>query len=793
MAEFIITDVMLPFDCAAPSTASASVRVENPPEEVVLWFLQYLFRKDSFWEGQWDAVRRSLQGKDSVVLLPTGGGKSIAFQLAALLLPGMCIVVDPIVALIEDQIDNLMAVGIDRCTGITAASGPKDKEQILRALGGGHYLFAYVVPERFQAVTFRDALRALTVGTPISLVAVDEAHCVSEWGHDFRPAYLNLGRVAREYGTSNGATPPLVALTGTASLIVLKDVQRELGVTDFEAIITPNTFDRSELTYVVTFGPSDSKSSVLQGILRKLPSDFAVTSSRFLAEQGDATFLGVIFCPHVNGPFGVGQIADELAAILGIRVEMYSGGAPRNANSRTWNDDKRAAARRFKRNQSPLLVATKAFGMGIDIPNIRYTVHLGLPSSLESFYQEAGRAGRDRQTARCTLIVSNDDPDRSTQLLGPDTTLASIKAVLASVKWPEQDDVTRALFFHSNSFEGIEHEVDEVRRICDLIGTLGERKRFEVVWVDKDYASTEKQSGPSRNDLEKALHRLLVLGVVEDYTVNSTDREISVAIANIDAPTVSINYARFVSAYNRSLGAQALASASEFESLSIRDAVLGVSKLLTEFVYEHIERARRSALYEMLVTATTATNSDAFRQRILSYLEHGEYDDDLAKVTGSDKGGLDFVGDIIDGMTSPNDAAALRGAVARTLSSYPDVPGLLLLRGIAEALARDGNDLVISQNIAAAIDFAVRVYNLPAQIVTEVFAQSVGVVADRAGKAEVVVREMLKAMGTDRAFLLGMTAALPAEFASEPAAILLQSAMVRVEKARVALGGIHGL
>jgi ATP-dependent DNA helicase RecQ len=410
LPRFLLADAAFPGTIQAPLTAAEPSYAPAPTREDAVWFLRYLFRKQDFWEGQWETIERSLRGDDSVVLLPTGAGKSIAFQLAALLLPGRCIVVDPIVSLIDDQIDNLGRYGIDRAVGITSQLGADDREQALKAFQSGHYLFCYVAPERFQMVPFREALRALTANTPISLVAIDEAHCVSEWGHDFRTAYLNLGRIAREYCTTGGVTPPLVALTGTASKIVLKDVQRELGITTFDAIITPSSFDRPELRYTVLTCPSEEKAQRLQGFLGRLPTDFGLDRGRFFQPAGARTYAGLVFCPHVNGPYGVVEQAQMLASTVGARVDVYSGEAPRGFREDVWQAEKRRTTRAFKRNKTTLLVCTKAFGMGIDKPNIRYTVHLGLPSSIEAFYQEAGRAGRDRKLAECAIILSNDDP-----------------------------------------------------------------------------------------------------------------------------------------------------------------------------------------------------------------------------------------------------------------------------------------------------------------------------------------------------------------------------------------------
>ena len=185
------------------------------------------------------------------MLLPTGAGKSMAFQLASMLMPGICLVVAPLVSLIEDQLDNLRGVGIDRAVGITRRLSPKEKQAALRCLGRGSYVFCYVAPERLQMDDFREALRAITAGSSISLIAIDEAHCVSEWGHDFRTSYLNVARNARRFCERDRIVPPLLGLTGTASRSVLKDVQHELGIEDFGAVITPRSFDREELDFRV--------------------------------------------------------------------------------------------------------------------------------------------------------------------------------------------------------------------------------------------------------------------------------------------------------------------------------------------------------------------------------------------------------------------------------------------------------------------------------------------------------------------------------------------------------------
>ncbi len=380
---FHVSSVYAPVDFSAPMTPSVASVSDAPSLEDAEWFLRYIFRKPAFLEGQWDVVSRALQGKDSIVLLPTGGGKSIAFQLAILLLPGRGMVVAPLISLIDDQLDYLRLFGIDRAIGITSTLTRGQKDDAQGGLQRGHYLLSYVAPERFQSVGFRDTLRALTATTPVSIVAIDEAHCVSEWGHDFRTSYLNLGRIAREYCESSGSVPPLLALTGTASRIVLKDVQRELDITEFDAIVTPVSFDRPELRFTVLACRSEEKQRRVIGFLQGVPAQLGIDAAQFFQPRGHQSSCGLVFCPHVKGSFGVREYQAFLTARLGVPVNIYSGGSPTGMAEANWAVTKANSAKEFKRDLVTLMACTKAFGMGIDKPNIRYTVHVALPQSMD--------------------------------------------------------------------------------------------------------------------------------------------------------------------------------------------------------------------------------------------------------------------------------------------------------------------------------------------------------------------------------------------------------------------------
>jgi len=785
-ASFIlISDISFPSDISAPLSAAVPSVIQNPSRDEAVWFLNYLFRKPNFWDGQWEAVERSLMQKDSVVLLPTGGGKSIAFQLAAMLLPGRCVVIAPLIALINDQIDNLRRNGIDRCVGITSQiSSYTEREARLNAFAEGHYLFCYVAPERFQISEFREALRALTVSVPINVVAIDEAHCVSEWGHDFRTSYLNIGRIAREYCESKGWVPPLIALTGTASKAVLKDTQRELGITDFDAIITPNSFDRPELRFHILRCRSEEKTSRVVGFIRSLPSLFGMPAGTFFQQMGGNSKCGIVFCPHVNGEYGISDVSNELKNGLPTGVGIYSGGPPRGVNNDEWDIRKNEAARAFKRNQSLMLVATKAFGMGIDKPNVRYTVHLGLPESIEAFYQEAGRAGRDGERAECLIILSDDLGSRSSDLLSPRISIGEVASQIESFGRNEADDITRNLWFHNQAFMGEAQDLEDVRTVMDDMGDISLRRTTTIV----PHAKLGSNRNNARHRTEKAIHRLVVIGVVEDYTLNYSADEFSVAISGATKDQIGDSYATYAAAYQERLGQRARVDCQEIIQLEYSDFVANVAKMLIKFVYQHIELSRRSSLNEMLQAVSSTNDGEQLRSRILEFLQQSEYDSRLNEVISSQFGGLDRIGEIIVEIISPQDSAALRGGVARLLGSYPDNPGLLLLRCVSEVLSRDTDLDVAAQSLEAAMKFASTSYGISSEEIANALIDLVQVVARKPEATEKLVSVVMEWEGSDRNFLRDLTKILPSHLAVLPASRLLEILTTNSKNLRISTG-----
>ncbi len=722
-ATFHVRNIYFPFsisNSSFPTNALVAGSLGEPKEKALEYFLQYLFRKPNFWPGQYDGIVRVLQGKDTLMLLPTGAGKSLVYQLASLLLPGRTVVIAPLISLMEDQIDNLVVLGIDRCVSITSQlTDPLDRSRAVVLFGQGEYLFAYVAPERFQTSEFRDSLRALTVHTPIALIVVDETHCVSEWGHDFRTAYLNIGRTSRRYSESNGSVPPLLGLTGTASRAVLKDVQRELQIQAFDAVITPESFDRPELKFSIIHSTSQEKMARLTGYFGQvLPSLFNVTNSTLQQLREEKTYSGLIFCPWVNGEFGVERVSNEIRQQLGIQNDIYSGSSPKHWQNRRYDHHKRRVAKAFKRNRIPLLICTKAFGMGIDKPNIRYTIHYNIPPSIESFYQEAGRAGRDKKRSYCCIIVSIDDIDRCRRLLDPETRIEEIDEIIGRTSREENDDVTRNLYFHTRAFRGIVKEEEDVDDVLEGLGDLF-RKRQSVLKIPAKIAARDPSIGQTRQTTEKALHRLLLIGIVSDYMIDYSSNEFTVRLSGYDKDQIVETYREYVGRYNYDRGEKEAEKASKLLDLPMPEFVRAMLDLLLRFIYEVIEGGRRRALYEMVQACTGSKTDREIRKAILGYLSATEHSKDLEEVIASKNAGIERCRDLINSVQSPNEAAELRSQVSRDLESYPDHPGLLMLRALSEILSRDKETEVVRENFRASISFALSTYGLNESFVFE--------------------------------------------------------------------------
>ena len=348
------------------------------PPVTPLQILKTYFGYDSFREGQTEIIDTILSGRDALAIMPTGAGKSLCYQVPALLLPGITLVVSPLISLMQDQVKSLNEAGI-HAAYINSSLTEGQINKALSFAARGVYKIIYAAPERLETASFL----SFALHTPISMVTVDEAHCISQWGQDFRPSYLKI----IDFVEQLPGNPIISAFTATATEVVKNDIARILKLKNPNFVVTG--FDRENLYYQVEHLTGKQKDIFIQNYIETHPNE-----------------SGIIYCATRKN---VDTLYEKLLK-QGVSVTRYHAGMSNDIRKKSQDD--------FIYDRAQVVIATNAFGMGIDKSNVRFVIHYNMPQSMENYYQEAGRAGRDGEPAKCILLFSTQDVMISKLLLG---------------------------------------------------------------------------------------------------------------------------------------------------------------------------------------------------------------------------------------------------------------------------------------------------------------------------------------------------------------------------------------
>ena len=686
------------------TTEPINYNITDEDKPILEFFLDNIFDKSNFREGQFPIVSNVLNRKDTIGLLPTGGGKSLCYQLPCLLQPSINFVVCPIKSLMYDQNDNLVKTLVTNVSFITSDLEADDRREIEKNFEQGRYLFVWISPEKFQIPSFREKISAIVSNFSIAYAVVDEVHCLSEWGHDFRTSYLNLAKTIDKLSPKdeNGEGKiKFIGLTATASVNVLKDIKiefsRQKQRLEDENIKSLLDYSRKELKFEV-INDNGNKSQKIREILEDLKD-----TEGFIETTEKA---GLVFTPNVNGAYGCYQVSNTLNTIYQNKVGWFSGDIPKRdiIDEKTgrkigtepvmardeFNKYKQKIQKDFKENKYQLLVATKAFGMGIDKQNIHYTFHYGLPSSVEALYQEAGRAGRwdkrkkenKNKIGKCFVLYSPEthDEERVQRLFHKDTTFAEMKEISDEVKWNGRD-IFKQVFLFTQGQNDIEKDFEIILGV--IKNYFRENAKLRIFWND-----ARNNLHINSDTLQKAIYRLSLLGIVSDWTTNFIDH-FEVQFKTLNETHIIKSVSDYITKYEPNTDVK-----SEIEKISQNSILEKSVWYLLNWTFENIAYGRKQSLKTLSDWCSEFEDSESFKQRIDSYFIFSETTFVLQHIAENPKEYEKWFEVLTTNNQFPNkvEFEKLKDSISRFLESYRNNFGLNFLSGFVRLALNDYKD-----------------------------------------------------------------------------------------------------
>ncbi len=671
---------------------------EEKDRDSLNFFLKNIFDKEDFREGQLGIIANALRREDTIGVLPTGVGKSLCYQLCALLQPAVSFVISPLRSLMIDQKENLDRFHFTRTAFISSDQKGPTRDTIQNNYARGKYIFIWISPERLQIQDFREYLKAVNSKYQVAYAIIDEVHCLSEWGHDFRTSYLNLAKTTKKYCPN----ARFLGLTATASQRVHKDIKAEFSILE-DNIKSLISFDRPELTFTVRKCPSPKKLSLVKDLIKEFDGENGINQS----DNGERK-AAIIFTPHVNGPYGCYEITNRLSREYSGKVKYFSGEVPKGFSASSggeYEKYKLQVQKAFKDDVFPLLVATKAFGMGIDKPNINLTVHYGIPPSIESFYQEAGRAGRhpdkaEKAKSQCCILFSDETKDAlKSDVFHLNTKSEEIISLMNQIPKDFKNDICRMLFFFTNSFKGIDQEYESTVKVASLHIP---NSSVAIGWSD----------AKAKTDTEKAIYRLSLMNIVEDYTIDFNSKQFSVRFREVNDQSLFAAISSYIRKYDDKCNVESGINNTAGDKYSKK-----CIRYLIEWIYENIAYERRQAIKGIADLCRDFKNPEDFKKKIVSYFEVTDITQFLQFISERPDYHKQWFDVLEIFIKSPDEAARITAAesvkikLQRFLESYKLNTGLNFVSGFVRLCLNDYDDNDGRHRFESALEQIATYYN----------------------------------------------------------------------------------